>query len=237
MDISVDHGEQEIINQETKDLLRAKIENLRRRKESVGGIDPETISEYEEMEKRSVEMRQQLEDLAKAKGDLESIIDELDNRIKSQFSKTFSKIAAEFNRYFTILFNGGKAELNLDKDDEGNLGVEITANPPGKRLKSLSVLSGGEKTLTSLALLFSILAVNPSPFCVLDEVDAALDESNTLRFIKILGELATKTQFVIISHNRETMKAADLLYGITMNENHISKLLSVRLKEAEELTS
>ncbi len=224
-----------ILNQSEKDLLRAKIENLKRKKEATFGIDPEMIAEYEELKTKSEEMKQQIDDLSLGKKNLEKIITELDTQIKNKFSSTFREIAAGFSHYFVTLFGGGKAELKLGEDEEGNLGVEISASPPGKRLQSLNVLSGGERTLTSLALLFAILSVNPSPFCVLDEVDAALDESNTLRFIEILKELAKKTQFVIISHNRETMNAADLLYGVTMNENHISKLISVKLEEAKGL--
>jgi chromosome segregation protein len=225
-----------VIDQSARDILQAKIENLRRKRDSIGGVDPETLDEYEELTTRSSEMRQQVDDLSRAKGDLEHIITELDSRIKQKFANTFKEIAGQFSHYFVTLFNGGKADLKLGEDDEGNVGIEITANPPGKRPQSLNALSGGERTLTSLALLFAILSVNPSPFCVLDEVDAALDESNTLRFIKILKELAKKTQFVIISHNRETMSAADLLYGVTMNENHISKLISVRLEEAKSIS-
>jgi len=131
-----------------------------------------------------------------------------------------------------MLFNGGNASLKLGEDEDGSFGIEITANPPGKRVQSLNALSGGERTLTSLALLFAILSVNPSPFCVLDEVDAALDESNTLRFVRILADLAEKTQFIVISHNRDTMKTASSLYGVTMNDEHISKLLSVKLTDA-----
>ena len=235
--IEVASGSYSVLDQSEKDLLRARIENLRRKKEATSGVDPETVKEYQELEVRVTEMKGQLEDLIKAKHDLEEIINSLDVRIKNQFSKAFSKIAEEFNRFFTVLFDGGKAQLVYEKDEDGNFGIGISANPPGKKLSSLNVLSGGERTLTSLALLFAILSVNPSSFCVLDEVDAALDESNTLRFVRILANLAVKTQFVIISHNRETMKAADLLYGITMNENHMSKLISVRLNEAESLAA
>ncbi|MDD5692936.1 MAG: AAA family ATPase [Patescibacteria group bacterium] len=227
----------EIFAQEKKDLLRAKIENMKRKKDSIGEVDPETLVEYQELELRVTEMKDQIDDLSKAKEDLEKIIRELDTRIKNQFSKTFTQIAHEFNRYFIMLFNGGKAELKLGEDETGSLGIEITANPPGKKLQSLNVLSGGERTLTSLSLLFAILSINPSPFCVLDEVDAALDESNTLRFSRILKDLAVKTQFVVISHNRETMKSANILYGVTMGENHISKLISVKLGEAQKLAS
>jgi chromosome segregation protein len=188
--------------------------------------------EYFDLEKRTSQMAAQIDDLTNAKTDLEKIVRELDERIKHQFTEVFKNISGEFNRYFMMLFDGGIASLNLGEDSEGSFGIEILANPPGKKLSGLNVLSGGERTLTSLALLFAILSVNPSPFCVLDEVDAALDESNTLRFVKILTDLAKKTQFIIISHNRDTMKIANSLYGITMNDEHVSKLLSLKLTEA-----
>lgn len=224
----------EILDQQTKDLLRSKMENLRRRLETIGGVDPETVKEYEELDARNTEMSSQVTDLDKAKGDLEKVISELDLKIKKQFSEVFVHISEGFDRYFKILFDGGKASLTLGEDEEGNFGIEITANPPGKRNQSLNVLSGGERTLTSLALLFAILSINPSPFCVLDEVDAALDESNTLRFAKIIKDLALKTQFLVITHNRETMRAADTLYGVTMDAGQTSKLISIRLTEALE---
>lgn len=221
-----------ILDQMEKDVLKLKVENLRRKLDTTVGVDPETEAEYAELETRTNEMTEQVTDLTKAKADLSKIVKELDERIKHQFADVFGEISSEFSRYFSMLFSGGTASLNLGEDEEGNFGVEISANPPGKRVKSLTALSGGERTLTSLALLFAILSVNPSPFCVLDEVDAALDESNTLRFIKILRDLAAKTQFIVISHNRDTMRVADTLYGITMNDEHVSKLLSVKLSEA-----
>lgn len=220
------------LDQMEKDVLKLKMENLRRKLETIGGVDPETEAEYQELETRESEMSAQVEDLTKAKLDLEKVVTELDVRIKNQFADVFKNISTEFSRYFSMLFGGGSAALNLGEDEEGSFGIEISANPPGKRVTSLNALSGGERTLTSLALLFAILSVNPSPFCVLDEVDAALDESNTLRFVKILGDLAHKTQFIIISHNRDTMKVASSLYGVTMNDEHVSKLLSVKLTEA-----
>jgi chromosome segregation protein len=222
----------EILDQMEKDVLKLKIENIRRKLDTTASVDPETEAEYHELELRATEMTAQVEDLTKAKNDLTKVVSELDERIKHQFSDVFKNIATEFDRYFTMLFGGGNAKLSLGEDDEGSFGIEISANPPGKRVQSLAALSGGERTLTSLALLFAILSVNPSPFVVLDEVDAALDESNTARFIKILEDLAHKTQFIIISHNRETMKCASSLYGVTMDESHISKLLSVKLTEA-----
>lgn len=220
------------LDQMEKDVMKIKMENLRRKLDTIGGVDPETAAEYEELEGRATEMSTQVADLTKAKEDLTKVVAELDERIKRQFADVFKNISNEFSRYFSMLFNGGNADLKLGEDEDGSFGIEISANPPGKRVQSLNALSGGERTLTSLALLFAILSVNPSPFCVLDEVDAALDESNTLRFVKILSDLAKKTQFIIISHNRDTMKVAGTLYGITMNDEHISKLLSVKLTDA-----
>lgn len=220
------------LDQMEKDVLKLKMENFRRKLETIGGVDPETEAEFVELEARATEMAAQVTDLTKAKEDLEKVVAELDIRIKNQFADVFKNISGEFSRYFTMLFGGGTADLKLGEDESGTFGIEITANPPGKRAQSLNVLSGGERTLTSLALLFGILSVNPSPFCVLDEVDAALDESNTLRFVKILSDLAHKTQFIIISHNRDTMKVASSLYGVTMNDEHVSKLISVKLTEA-----
>lgn len=217
-----------------RSALRNKIENVRRRLESIGDVDEETKEEFEELSARHEESNKQTEDLISAKTDLEKVIKELDARIKDQFSGSFSTISKEFNRYFKILFEGGDASLSLERTDDedgSDFGIEITACPPGKRVKNLNSLSGGERTLTSLALLFAILSHNPSPFVVLDEVDAALDETNTLRFLKIIEDLSKKTQFIVITHNRETMKIANTLYGVTMNENHISKLLSLKLNE------
>lgn len=231
--ISIDPDKKyEYLDQMERDVMKLKIENLRRKLDTIGGVDPETEAEYNELEERASEMATQVADLTGAKADLEKVVTELDERIRRQFSDVFKQISGEFSRYFSMLFNGGTADLRLGEDEEGKFGIEITANPPGKRVQSLTALSGGERTLTSLALLFAILSVNPSPFVVLDEVDAALDESNTTRFIKILADLAHKTQFIIISHNRDTMKVASSLYGVTMNDEHVSKLISVKLTEA-----
>jgi len=220
------------LDQMEKDVLKLKIDNIRRKIDTTVGIDPEMETEYHELETRATEMTSQVADLANAKADLEKVVSELDERIKGQFSTVFKEIAIEFNKYFSTLFSGGTAKLSLGENEDGVFGIDISANPPGKRIQSLSSLSGGERTMTSLALLFAILSVNPSPFVVLDEVDAALDESNTIRYVEILKDLAKKTQFIVISHNRDTMKSASLLYGVTMDESHISKLLSVKLNDA-----
>ncbi|HBG81906.1 TPA: hypothetical protein DDW69_03635 [candidate division CPR2 bacterium] len=206
--------------------LERKIEKLNIKVISIGDIDPLVREEYMEVDERYVFLSGQLVDLSRAKEDLSKVIEELDRQIKNQFNAAFNKIAQNFSRYFEILFVGGKAELKIDA--EGN--IDISAKPPGKRMDNINALSGGERTLTALSLLAAILDLNPSPFVVLDEVDAALDESNTERFLKIIKELSKKTQFVFITHNRETMKVTDILYGVTMDENHISSLLSVKLE-------
>jgi len=236
----------ETLEEDEKEKTRSKIELLKRRLESIGDVDLETQEEYGELSKRHGDISLQVEDLDQARNDLHKIVRELDLKIKEQFGGSFKNIATEFNRYFRLLFDGGEANLSLERSDDPDFaeattgredrkdfGIEITACPPGKKVKNLSVLSGGERTLTSLALLFAILSVNPSPFVVLDEVDAALDEENTKRFLKIIEDLSKKTQFIIITHNGETMRIADSIYGVTMDDQHISKLLSLRISEIE----
>lgn len=225
-----------------------EIKKLKSQLELIGGIDPEIQKEYKETEERYNYLSTQYSDLAKTKKSLEEMIEELDKTIKKQFSTAFSRINQEFTKYFKILFGGGKANLFLlkeanSKDSDIELenlaeeiisGVEIYANPPGKRLKSINMLSGGEKALTSIALICAIVSSNPSPFIVLDEIDAALDESNSIKFAKILDDLSSKTQFIVITHNRATMQRANVLYGVTMTNEGVSKLLSVNLKEIEK---
>ncbi len=216
---------------ENVDHLMPKIQRLRKDMYALGEIDQFVGEEFEELEARVGSLKEQYEDLEKAKKDILKVIGELDGRIKTQFKTTFIRISEEFTKYFKILFGGGNATLNLETDEEGNFGVEITATPPGKKNQSLNSLSGGERALTSIALLFAILSVNPSPFCVLDEVDASLDETNTERFLEILKTLSHKTQFIVVTHNRETMKKADVIYGVSMDDNHVSQVYSLKLME------
>lgn len=243
-----------------------RISRLKHQIEIIGGIDPEIEKEYKESKERYEFLKTQIADLKQAIGSLTKIIEELDVKIKEQFNSAFSRINEEFGKYFKILFGGGRAQLILKKEikkqmgedeesarDEGITaengkidktkkgeefiaGVEIEATPPGKRLKGVGMLSGGERALTSIALLSAIIAHNPAPFVVLDEVDAALDESNSVRFANILDELSEKAQFIIITHNRATMQQADILYGVTMESDGVSRLLSLRL-EGEGKTS
>lgn len=230
----------------------SEIQRLRYKLELIGGIDPEIIQEYEEISQRHEFLSGQVGDLQQAIRATEKIILELDEQIEKQSKKVFAQINKEFQKYFQILFGGGSCAIvkvvrEEDPDEEpaegqeapeknkrakpAQEGVEIQATPPGKRLKSLNLLSGGERALTSIALISAIMAVNPAPFVVLDEVDAALDEANTIRFATILDELSKNSQFIIITHNRATMEKADVLYGVTMGEDGVSNLLSVHLED------
>jgi len=240
---------------ENLEALLPQIQRLRYQLQLIGGIDPETMKEYEETKSRYDFLTGQVADLKTAMDDTYKIIAELDLTIKSKFEEAFQKINADFGRYFKMLFSGGHAELlkvaRAEEDEEetspssppltkGGLGgvvwsgLEIQAVPPGKRVKTIGMLSGGERALTSIALLCSIISNNPSPFVVLDEVDASLDEANSIRFADIIGELAGNTQFVVITHNRYTMEHAHILYGVTMGDDGVSHLLSLKLEEAEQ---
>lgn len=251
------------------DGLESKIAKLKHQLELVGGVDELTIQEYHETEGRFTSLENQVLDLQKSMSDLRKVMDELDEHIKTKFNTAFLKVNEQFEQYFRILFNGGRAhlslvksqddqteaELELEKEEEkeeqkeqvrpeekiiakyekGSLavaGVDIKATPPGKKLSSIQSLSGGERSLTSIALLCSLLTCFPSPFVVLDEVDAALDEANTIRFGQILGKLSHQTQFITITHNRETMNQANILYGVTMGDDGVSQLLSIKMDQA-----
>lgn len=227
------------------DAMASRLARLRSQLEWIGGIDPETLKEYEDTKKRFDELTSQTDDLKQAMASLDSIIAELDQTITERAATAFHILNREFGSYFKKLFGGGEAKLlevapEPEVDEEGNIvvepapdappvGIEIQATPPGKRLKSIALLSGGERALTSIALICAIMATNPSPFIVLDEVDAALDESNSRKYAEILETLADRTQFVVITHNRATMNKAHVLYGVTMGEDGVSQLLSVKL--------
>jgi chromosome segregation protein len=170
-----------------------------------------------------------------AASSLREAIGQLDHVMQEHFATTFEAVAQEFSRTFTDLFGGGTARLVLlDGDDSGARGVDIIAQPPGKRQLNLQLLSGGERALTAAALLFAILTVNPSPFCILDEVDAALDEANVVRFREALLRLAEGTQFILVTHNRGTVEVANTLYGITMGDDGASRVVSLRLEEVDD---
>ncbi|WP_454862194.1 chromosome segregation protein SMC [Peribacillus frigoritolerans] len=202
--------------------------------EELGTVNLGAIDEYARVAERYEFLLSQKEDLQQAKDTLFQVIDEMDDEMKRRFADTFYSIRKEFEQVFKALFGGGRAELKLtNPDDLLNTGVDIIAQPPGKKLQNLSLLSGGERALTAIALLFSILKVRPVPFCILDEVEAALDEANVVRFSQFLRKFSRETQFIVITHRKGTMEEADVLYGITMQESGVSKLVSVRMEESE----
>ena len=193
------------------------------------------MEEYERVSKRYNFLVEQREDLHKAEDTLLEIINEMDEVMKKNFLTTFEEIRVEFKKVFREMFRGGEAELILtDPDNLLETGIEIQAVPSGKNLKSLSLLSGGEKTFTAISLLFAILNVRPVPFCLLDEVEAALDDANVESFGNYLYKYKNKTQFILITHKKKTMEFADILYGITMQESGVSKLVSVRLEDIKQ---
>ena len=179
-------------------------------------------------------MKEQYDDLVSAEEKLTDIINGLNRSMEKQFKENFARISVEFDRVFKQLFGGGKGTLSLtDPDNLLETGITITAQPPGKKLQNMMQLSGGEKALTAIAILFAIQNLKPSPFCLLDEIEAALDDSNVKRFAEYLHNLTKNTQFIVITHRRGTMKAADVLYGITMQEKGVSTLVSVDFVQAE----
>ena len=212
--------------------LRERVHELRTQIRRLGPVNEQAETDYAESKERYDYLSTQLADLQEAQTQLQAAIAELETIIRERFSVTFQKVNAEFGRYFQTFFGGGQAELMLTTPDEGGLpGIEIVAQPPRKRVRSLHMLSGGERSLTAVALLFALLQTNPSPICVLDEVDAALDEANVDRFTQTLRDLAEKTQFIIITHNRRTIEMADTIYGVSMGEDSTSTVLSLRLSE------
>ncbi len=215
-----------------EDLARTKVMNLKRILKDLGMVNLGAIEEYARVSERYEFLLHQAEDLTNAENTLLEIIAEMDAVMEREFLETFQVICAHFEETFKELFHGGHAELKLtDPNHILETGVEIVASPPGKKLTSISLLSGGEKTFTAISLLFAILKSRPVPFCVLDEVEAALDEVNVGSFGEYLLGLKTKTQFILITHKKKTMEYADVLYGITMQESGVSKLVSVKLEE------
>jgi len=216
----------------TAEEAAIQMEALRTQIRSLGPVNLGAIAEYEAKKARYDFLRRQSDDLAAAKESLEKIIAEVERTISRRFLETFAAIREAFGRLFRRLFAGGQADLVLLAPDSPlESGIEILAQPPGKRLQSLSLLSGGERAMTAIALLFAILEVKPTPFCILDEIDATLDEANVARFAELLRVFGREMQLVVITHRRGTMEAADVLYGVTMEESGVSKLVSLELKE------
>jgi chromosome segregation protein len=216
--------------------LEGDIKQLKAQIRRIGAINPEAQQEYLEVKERHEFMTQQIADLEEASEDLRKVIEELDALMERDFIRTFKAVNQEFSIFFTRLFNGGEARLVFsDEENPVEGGVDIEARLPGRRQQVLALLSGGERSLTAVALVFALLKVSPTPFCVLDEVDAMLDESNVGRFVDLLRDLSEKTQFVIITHNRNTVQAADVIYGVTMGRESTSQMISLKLEEVDEV--
>ena len=217
---------------EEEEVVRKKVKLLKQSIEELGSVNISSIEEFEHVAERHNFLTEQRNDLNEAKETLWTVIKEMDDEMTTRFDETFHAIRTHFQRVFKELFGGGSADLVLTNPvDMLSTGVEIIAQPPGKKLQNLSLLSGGERALTAIALLFSILNTRPVPFCILDEVEAALDESNVVRYSQYLKKFSEDTQFIVITHRKGTMEGADVLYGITMQESGISKLVSVKLQE------
>jgi chromosome segregation protein len=211
----------------------AEIARLRERLRRVGYVGDDAVADYEREAERQRFLREQLADVEGAAAALRDLLADLRQTMRARFDETFSQVAAAFAEAFATLFGGGTAKLMLTAGDNGaEPGIDIVAQPPGKRLQSLALLSGGERALTAAALLFAILTVNPAPFCLLDEVDAALDEANVVRFREQLQALAAQTQIIVVTHNRGTIEIADTLYGVSMGADGVSQVLSLRLSES-----
>jgi chromosome segregation protein len=215
--------------------LEAQLTQQRTRLRRMGAINPEAKQEFDQESERYTFMRTQVDDLQKAEEDLKHVIAELDELTQQEFSKTFDAVDKQFRAMFTRLFGGGSARLSLtDPDNLVETGIEIEARLPGRREQGLALLSGGERSLTAVALVFALLKVSPTPVCVMDEVDAMLDEANVGRFRDLLQELSKDTQFIIITHNRNTVQAADVIYGITMGRDSASQVISLRLDQVTD---
>ncbi len=237
----IDDFKPEEKNREYQSSLRQDIERLRIRLDQIGHIDDEIIDEFNAINEKIEFLNNELEDLKKSDKKLEELIISLEDELEKRFTSGIKDINNEFNNFFNVLFRGGNAELKLvkvsnknqdEQESENEFGVEIMARLPRKKVSSLDALSGGERALVSIALIFAMSAVNPPPFIILDETDAALDEANSKRYADMVRELSKKSQLILITHNRETMSAAHNLYGITMGADGISRLLSVKLEDA-----
>lgn len=225
--------EQELLEEEDA-ILHKRESRLQVKISNLGPINPNAIEEYAAVKERSEFLKKQYEDLAQAKENLETVVAEINSGMSKRFKEAFKKINEYFAQCYEKLFGGGTALLKLSQPDNIlESGIEIEVQPPGKKLQSLFLMSGGERALTVIALLFALLSYQPAPFCILDEIDAPLDDANIVRFSKFLHDYAANTQFIMITHRKGTMETADIMYGVTMEESGVSKLLSVKINEKE----
>ena len=222
----------EVSYEEVRPELEAAVDRLRRRLKMMGHVNTDALAGLEEIENRFKDLSFQLQDLQAAKTTLEDIIRRINTESKRLFLETFETIRQNFQILFRKVFGGGEGNIILENpEDVLECGIDIVARPPGKELRSLTLLSGGEKTMTAVGLLFAMFKSKPSPYCILDEVDAALDDANVGRYVGVVKEFAAMTQFVVITHRKPTMAAADVLYGVTMEQAGVSKRMAVRFDQ------
>ena len=220
----------------TISIDRKRIEKLKRAIKELGNVNIDSIDEYEEVKERHDYYKEQKEDLEQSIISLNELIDDLVSNMEKEFVEKFKVINQNFKKVYQKLFGGGNAELRLtDMKNVLACDIDITAQPPGKKMKNLSLLSGGETALTAICILFAILISKPTPFCILDEIEAPLDDVNVYRFGEYLRELSKDTQFIAVTHRRGTMEVADYIYGVTMQEKGVSSVISLKLKEATEI--
>ena len=228
-------GELEELNATNWSKVKAEIKLLRKRVQGMGAVNTDAIEEYGELRERHLFLKTQCDDLTTSRDKLVAAIEEINLKSREQFSETFSQIQANFKHTFETLFGGGKADLKLiEAEDVLESGIDIVAQPPGTRLKNITLLSGGQRTMTAVGLLFAIYMVKPSPFCLLDELDAPLDESNIGRFTGLLKQFTSQSQFIIITHNKRTIQAARAIYGVTMEEKGVSKVVSMKFNSEHD---
>jgi len=218
--------------------MESEVNELKTKLGKIGEVNLSSIEEYEDLNARHTFLDQQYKDLIEAKEQLKKVIDRINRICSRRFKETFEQVNERFTKVFPVLFGGGEARLILIEDPEnGEMGIDIVSKPPGKKLQNVSLLSGGEKALTAVSLIFSIFLVKPSPFCLLDEVDAPLDDANVFRFNDLVKEMAKRSQIIIVTHNKHTMRVNDVLYGVTMEEKGVSKMVSVNLEQAEKVAT
>jgi chromosome segregation protein len=234
-EFEIDHLQQNIDPEAEIDGWSQRVDDLTRRINNLGPINLAAIDEFKEQSERKEYLDAQHEDLTSALTTLENAIKKIDRETRDRFKETFDHVNSRMKERFPKLFGGGQAHLELTEDNLLTTGVTIMARPPGKRVTSLQLLSGGEKALTAVALIFAIFELNPSPFCMLDEVDAPLDDANVGRFCAMVEEMSSQVQFIFITHNKITMELAQTLNGVTMHEPGVSRLVSVDINEAAAL--
>jgi len=231
MNLTLAEAKEEMIEITDKDKFRKRLNELRRQITSLGNVNVAAIEEFREVSEHSLFLKTQKDDLEKAKLELKELIMDMTIRMRTLFSENFKVMNENFNDTFKRLFQGGNAKLILGEGDILEAPIEISVQPPGKKLQNITLMSGGEKVLSAIALTFAILRMKPTPFCILDEIEAALDDANVYRFAEFLTEFSRDTQFILITHRKGTMEAADALYGVTMEEKGISKIVSMDLSE------